>query len=76
MYVLVRGLLYHQHVEDKAASEDGDVSSPPLRGHELAVKVEHWRWLGDLDTGVSSATLYGVLEGRCEAGEAPGVPPH
>ena len=36
---------YHQHVEDKAAPEDGDVAPPPLWSHELAVEVEHWRRL-------------------------------
>ena len=48
----------HQHVQDEAAPEDGGVAAPPLWRHELAVQVEYWGWLRDLDTGVASATHY------------------
>ena len=66
----------HQHVEDEAASEDCGVAAPPLRGHELAVKVEYrWR-LRDLDTGVTTAAHHGVRQGGLQSGETSSVSPH
>ena len=63
----------HQHVEDEAAPEDCGEAAPSLRGHKLAVEVEYWRWLRDLDTGVTAATHHGVRRGGTQAGETPGV---